>query len=381
MKVLCQNRPAYRRKGSRKAHIVPCNGWGLKELGLVRSGTAALFLLVSIAAVAQPGPAQLNPRLQTYFREDIGLSHNQIADIRSGIPVVKALPARSPAEVFLFGAVYIHAVASKYIQFSRDLDRLRQLPSFMAVGGFGNPPRLSDLKGLSFDSDDIQALRSCTPGDCLVQIPARTVEELQRSIDWSAPDASEQVNQFLRKAIVETLIGYQREGNQALGVYNDKRDAPNVAQQFAYLLSYDTALPAHLPDFYRYLLAYPYGRPANVEDSFYWSKMQFGLKPTLRVVHVLTMKGSSADDIAYAVADKQLYSSHYFETALNLTYCVRGSDDPKHPGFYLIMTMGSEQAGLSGIRGLLVRKLAIERSTSSLQGRLTAIKNALEGGP
>jgi hypothetical protein len=357
-----------------------CCGWRPHEIGLLRSGIAALFVLASIAAAAQPGPAPLNPRLQTYFRENIGLSQNQIADIRNGIPVVKALPARTPAEVFLFGAVYIHAVPSKYIQFSSDLDRLRQLPNFMGVGGFGNPPRLSDLKGLSFESDDIQALRSCTPGDCLVQVPARTVEDLQRSIDWSAANASEQVNQFLRRAIVENLIDYQREGNQALGVYNDKRDAPNVAQQFAYLLSYDTALPAHLPDFYHYLLAYPYGRPANVEDSFYWAKVKFGLKPTLRVAHVMTMKGSTADDIAYAIADKQLYSSHYFETAISLTYCVRGRDDPKHPGFYLIMTMGSEQAGLSGIRGLLVRKVAIERSTSSLQGRLTAIKNALEGG-
>jgi hypothetical protein len=248
----------------------------------------------------------------------------------------------------------------------------------MGVGGFGNPPRLSDLKGLSFESEDIQALRSCTPGDCAVQIPARTVEDLQRSIDWSAPDASEQVNQSLQRAIVENLVAYQSEGNQALGVYNDKRDAPSVAQQFAYLLSYDTALPAHLPDFYNYLLAYPYGRPANVEDRFYWAKVKFGLKPTLRVAHVITMKGGAADNIAYAIADKQLYSSHYFETAISLTYCVRGNDDPKHPGFYLIMTMGSEQAGLGGVRGLLVRKVALERSTSSLQSRLAAIKNTLE---
>jgi hypothetical protein len=41
-----------------------------------------------------------------------------------------------------------------------------------------------------------------------------------------------------------------------------------VPQQFAYMLSYDKALPERLPDFYHYLLAYPNAKPANVEDTF-----------------------------------------------------------------------------------------------------------------
>jgi hypothetical protein len=86
--------------------------------------------------------------------------------------------------------------------------------------------------------------------------------------------------------------------------------------------------------------------------------VKFGLKPTLRVVQMVTMRGGSAGPIAYAIAEKQLYSSHYFETALDLSFCIRGSDDPKQPGFYLIMAMGSEQAGLTGVKGSIVRKAA-----------------------
>jgi len=33
------------------------------------------------------------------------------------------------------------------------------------------------------------------------------------------------------------------------------------------------------------------------------------------------------------IAEKQLYSSHYFETALDLTFVLRGSDDPAQSGF------------------------------------------------
>ena len=93
---------------------------------------------------------------------------------------------------------------------------------------------------------------------------------------------------------------------------------------------------------------------------------------------MVTMRGDSADPVAYAIAEKQLYSSHYFETALDLSFCVRGSEDPKQHGFYLIMAMGSEQAGLTGAKGSIIRKAAVGRSVSNLQKALTAIKNGLE---
>jgi hypothetical protein len=61
--------------------------------------------------------------------------------------------------------------------------------------------------------------------------------------------------------------------------------------------------------------------PDHVEDTFYWARVKFGLKPTLRVVQMVTMRGNSVDPVAYAIAEKQLYSSHYFETALDLSFC------------------------------------------------------------
>ena len=244
---------------------------------------------------------------------------------------------------------------------------------------FSNPPQLSDLKGFSFDSDDIQSLKSCKPGDCQIQMPASSIEELHQSINWSAADVNEQVNQLLQKTALQRLLAYQRDGNEALGVYNDKRNPTEVPKQFAYMLSYSKALPEHLPDFYHYLLAYPNAKPANVENTFYWARVKFGLKPTLRVVHMVAMRGGPADPVAYVIAEKQLYSSHYFQTALDLSFCVRGSDDPKQPGFYLIMLMGSEQAGLTGAKGSMVRKVAVGRSVSNLHDALTTIKSTLEG--
>jgi len=341
----------------------------------VTFAATALFLIL---AAPLPGNSQANADVQTFFRQDIGLSDDQIAAIQNGTPVAKNMPSRTPAEVFLVGAVYIHAAPESYLKFARDFDRLRKLPSNLALEMISDPPQLSDFKDFEFDSDEIQALRNCQPGNCQIQLPASSIEDLQRTVNWSAADVNAQVNQIVQAAALQRLLAYQRVGDQALGEYDDKRDPTEVAQQFAYMLSYSKALPERLPDFYHYLLSYPNAKPANVDDSFYWARVKFGLKPTLRVVQVATMRGAPTDEVAYAIAEKQLYSSHYFETALDLSFCVRGSVDPAHPGFYLIMALGSEQAGLTGVKGSLIRKVAVGRSVTNLEQTLTAIKGALE---
>jgi hypothetical protein len=362
---------------------IHCNGgprlmtaW--HNVAVRRNLISTVLLLLPMVASAQSGTSQASPDLETYFRKYIGLSQDQIASIRSGQTVTKTLPSRTPAEVFLFGAVYIQAAPEKYLQFARDYDRLRKIPNNLAFGAFSDPPRLSDLKDFAFDKSEIGDLKNCKPGDCQIQMPASGMGELHKSINWSAADVNDQVNQLLQKAVLQGLIAYQREGNVALGAYNDKHDPTEVPKQFAHMLSYGRALPVYLPDFYRYLLDYPKAKPANVENNFYWAKVKFGLKPTLRVVHVVTMRGDPADQVAYAIAEKQLYSSHYFETALDLTFCVRGIEGNREPGFYLIMVMGSEQAGLTGAKGSIVRKAAVGRSVSSLKEALTNIKNTLE---
>jgi hypothetical protein len=336
-------------------------------------------LLVLIAAACFPSFSQSSAGLQAFFRDNIGLSQDQIAMIRNGQPVAKTLESRTPDEVFIFGATSIQAAPESYVKFSTDFDRLRKLPGYLAIGEFSNPPKLSDLTGFTFEREDIEALKNCKPGNCQIQMPGSSMEELRRSVDFSSPDAANKVNQLLQKAVLERLIEYQHEGNPVLGVYNDKRNPTEVSEQFKYLLSYSKAFPKYLPDFYNYLLTYPSGKPANVQDTFYWTKVKFGLKPTLRVVHLVVMRGEPTEEIANVVAEKQLYSSHYFETALDLSFCAR-ENVASRQGFYLITVMGSEQAGLTGPKGAIIRRVAVGRSVSSLESALATIKSSLEVG-
>lgn len=339
--------------------------------------------LVLLLAATLPGHAQENrsfatPQLEAYFRSPhVALGEKQVQELRAGKAVAKTLKSRTPGEIFVFGAVYVKASPDAYIAYARDLERLRRISGYLALGSFSSSPQLSDLHGFTFDPGDVDALKKCKPGDCDVQMPESSMRMAQSAIDWSAPDADAKLNQLLQQTALKRLLAYQQSGNSALGVYNDKEDPTHVASQFQYILSYLQVLPEQLPEFYRYLLTYPRGKPANAEDWFYWAKVKFGLKPTLRIVHVVTMGQDTLHGREYVVAEKQLYASHYFRTALDLTFCIPEPLNHQR-GFYLIRLMGSEQAGLTGFKGAIIRRVATRRSASTLQKGLAASKRELE---
>lgn len=340
--------------------------------------TRLTVLILFAASTVTSGMSQAASVLQNYLKQNIGLSDDQIAGIRNGQPVAKVLPSRTPDEIIVFGAVYVNADPASYVKYAYDWDRLRKTPGYLAINTFSDPPKLGDLHGFELDSDDAQSLKSCKAGDCAIQLPGNAMEELRKSINWSAPNVTDEVNQSIQKLALTRLDQYLKQGDEVLGaVYNDKQQQVSVADQFNYILSYAKAMPQNLPAFRNYLLNYPQNMPPNTYSLFYWDNVKFGLKPTLRIVQVMVMKGSSPKEPAYSIAEKQLYSSHYFETALNMTFCVTDSSNPKQ-GFYLVQVMGSEQAGLTGFKGSMVRRIAVSHSVTDEQTSLAAIKNALE---
>jgi hypothetical protein len=312
-----------------------------------------------------------------FFRDYVGLKEDQIAAIRKGRAVAKVVESRTPDEVFVFGSVYVQSTPEKYLKLASDIDALRKLPSYLAIRKFSDPPQLSDLDGFTLEADDIKHLKNCEPGKCDVQLPTEAMDAFKQSVNWSAPDAADQVNQLAQKMALEAIERYRRGGNAALGTYMDKHHPAVVGETFTSLLSRSKALPAYLPELERYLLEYPEAQSENIQSEFYWEKVNFGLKPTLRIVQAVVYRDFRSKDAVYAVAVKQLYASHYFETALDLTICVRDQENPDR-GFYLITLKGSQQAGLTGLKGGIVRKVAVDKTRSSLERALGAIKQKLE---
>lgn len=344
--------------------------------------TAVLLALCFSPAIGAGIPATGQPaEPDTFFREFIGLKDDQIREIRGGKAVAKILDSPTADQVFVFGSVYINSTPERYLQFASDLDALRKLPSYLVLRKFSDPPQLSDLSGFTLDEEDFKQLKDCKPGHCEVQLPSEAMEEFQRSVNWSAPDANDQANHLAQQMALQALLNYQQGGNVALGTYRDKNHPAVVAETFASLLKRSKALPVYLPELREYLLNYPQADSSGIQSEFYWEKVNFGLKPTIRMVQAIVYQGKSPQQPAYAVAVKQLYASHYFESALDLTVCVRDSQSPSDAGFYLITMKGSQQAGLTGLKGGIVRKVAVGKTRSSLEKALASIKQRLESQP
>jgi len=313
-----------------------------------------------------------------YFREYVGLNAEQIQSISNGKALAKVMDAGSADQILVFGAVHIDSTPERYLEFASDIDALRKLPSYLAIQKFSNPPVLSDLDGFTLDEEDVKQLKDCRPGHCEIQLPAESMEEFQKSVNWFAEDVSDQVNRLARRMALEALLQYEEGGNAALGTYRDKNHPAAVAESLRSLLSRLKALPVYLPDLNNYMLQYPAANSANIQSEFYWEKINFGLKPTLRIVQAIIYRGTVLTEPAYAVAIKQLYSSHYFETALDLTVCLNDAGNPDRPGFFLITLKSSQQAGLTGLKGGIVRKVAVDKTRSSLERALASIKQKLE---
>jgi predicted RNase H-like nuclease len=344
------------------------------ESGTMRS--LVVDVLLMCAALSRAG--QTNHEPYTFFKQSIGLSDDQIADIQRGKAVTKALSTKTPAEVAVFGAVYIHASIEDHLKDAQNVNSLRGSPNYLGIQVFSTPPKLSDFQGFILEEQDIKDLKDCQPGKCELQLPAGSMKEFKKQVNWSAPDVAAQVNSSAQKMALEALVRYQKQGNSALGSSYDKEHPVHVIEPFEALLRGAPSLSHYLPDLQQYLLDYPRTQLPNAESSFFWERVKFGLKPTLRLNQMVIYRESGPSPPIDSVAINQLYASHYFQTALDLSVCATDKSRPDDKGFYLITVKRSRQAGLTGPKGSIVRKKAISKISSSLETSLTHIKGVLE---
>jgi hypothetical protein len=332
-------------------------------------GGFAVLLATAVAAISQPPEPQLSA-----FLTQVGLSQDQRASLEAGRPVAKVLSWGESSEIYVFGAVRINGSAAAYLKSARNVRARAGTQGYLGVGEIPSTPTAADLSGLSLDPDDITALKSCREGDCDVQLPSAAIQAFRDSVNWSRPDVAMQVNTLARSRVLDLIREYQRGGNDALGVYRDKEHPARVAKQFETMISRAAALPEVVPQLRQYLLHYPDTDLPGADSFLYWEKVDFGMKPTIRVNHGVVYQPQEGISV---VAIKQLYASHYFQTALDVSVCVPDSK-PVSRGFYLLTIKGSEQDGLTGLKGSMVRRVVVDKTRSSLEKALAAIKETIE---
>jgi hypothetical protein len=334
-----------------------------------------LALCLISGAILQAAVARLPLAIFT----DLGLTPQQIAAIDAGRPVAKVLPWGGASEVYVFGAAHIAGSPETYLEAARDVERLRGTPGFQGIGEIRDNATVAELSALAFDPGDVKALKTCREGSCDVQLPTSGIQLFRDGVeDWSRPDAADQANALARQGVLQLVQAYRRGGNEALGEYRDRQHPARIADQFETMIGRAAALPDVLPELRRYLLEYPNAALAGADSFFYWEKVSFGLKPTIRVNHAAIYRGRSQGRDFGVVAIKQLYATHYFHTALDLSVCVDDGAGSTPHGFYLLTLKGSQQEGLTGLKGSILRKVVVDKTRSSLERALASIKRSVE---
>src|SRR6476660_6315371 len=136
--------------------------------------TVALCTLMLFGTLSGLGQADHEP--EAFFKQHMGLQDDQIADIQHGKAVTKALSTSTPAEVVVFGAVYINGSVEDYLKAAQNVNSLRGSPGYLGVQRFSTPPVLADLKEFVLEEEDIKDLKECKPGSCELQLPAVSME-------------------------------------------------------------------------------------------------------------------------------------------------------------------------------------------------------------
>ena len=403
---------------------MPCDRGTTRGPNLIRrqnrvaamAGVGLLTCVVTVISLA----AQSEPTVEHLLTERLGFSADDLQALDGGAAIISSLDTRVRQELAHVGAVYVDVPPAEFVERFRDIEQFESGPGIPHIGRFDSPPRLEDLQGLTLPEEDLEALPSCRPGDCDLKLSADAMGRFRNEVDWSSASAPREANRIAREMILELVLAYQADGNGALGSYVDNDEPMPVAEEFRALLASRDPLPAPVPALLAYLDEFPHGSPPGAENFFYWTIVDFGLKPTIRVNHVtiypLEEGPPSVEPLehvpppaerpevgpppaarlgvgpppgarlgvgpppgeAYAIAIKQLYASHYFHTTLELRFLTGHVHRSGRHGASLISITRSRNDGMTGFKGWFLRPIIRRRSRDAVRGYLEHVRRQVE---
>lgn len=313
--------------------------------------------------------------LQTY----LDFSEKNLQAMDEGKVVAKTFESDEVRnEVAAFGVMKMNLSKELFLEQFRDIVNFTKGPEIKALAKFSVPPRLEDLDDLVLVDVDLKALKSCRPTACKVKIDDAVMERFKQEVDWTAPDAQVQAEALMREFMLDYLNGYLEHGDAALGEYHDKDEPLRIADAFGELLENSAFLFDYAPELYEYLKNYPDGELENVENFFYWSEEEYGLKPVLNLFHVTIYQRPHGDSKDIFITSKQIYASHYFESSLGFTAFVDERGGEENGNSYLMYLNRSRFDQLRGPLKSMIISIAKGRVHDGVKRYFKLVKERLQ---
>ena len=341
------------------------------RLALAAAIAASLF---PAAGVAQKTDA-LPPQLDAYFTKYAKLAPALREEMMKGQPVTAALDSDQPHEVTILGAVWVTAPLDRYLEEVHDIEQFERGDNFRITKQISSPPRAEDFAEMDLPAEDVADLKSCRVGSCAIKISEPSLARLRKEVDFSKQTVQQDAERLVRTLALEYVTGYLEGGNAKLATYRDSDRPTFVANEFKDMIERMPALTEYLSDLKRYLLDFPRAKLPDSRSFLYWQEAQFGLKPTIRINHVVSLKRPTHA----VVASKMLYASHYFWTALELRVLV--PQPARGNGFWFVSVSRSRSDGLTGFTGSVIRGRVRGEAEKGMLAALRRTKTKLEQPP
>jgi len=333
---------------------------------------AVAFVPVPVVSRAADSQASLPPPLASFLTEEAHVTPQDPEALLAGNPLIKLLEADPAKEIAVLGAVWVNAPSRLYVEQVKNIEQFERGGAFRITKRISDPPSPDDFAALTISDEDFENLKDCKLDDCALKLDADGVRMLRAEVDWGKPTAKANATALFRRLALQYAKGYREGGNARLGVHRDKDRPTFVANEFRSMIERLPRLGAELPDLTRFLLDYPNAPLPNSTDFLYWQETQFGLKPTIRISHLVIQERPNQT----VVASKMLYASHYFWTALELRVLL--PDPVRGPGFWFVTISRSRSDGLSGFTGRVIRSRVRSEVEDGTRAALIATKARLE---
>ena len=333
-------------------------------LPLILASTAALA--VGPRALEPPSPRDLLRRIAT-------LTDREWASIERGEAMAKVLPTDS-REIAIVGTVRIAADRNRLIERYRDVENLKRSAIVLETARFGPVPQASDFTRARFEDHSLD-LRACRPGDCPVRLTEADIERFHREVNWRAADWRDRSASVWRDVLAAHAAAYRIRGREGLPVYANKREPLSVASELSVLTKQYRFVADYSPELVAYVQEFGPVAPPGSEQTMYWTKEDFGIRPVLRISHQVIHTVPQRD--AVIVITNQVYADHYLDAAVTLTLTVNAGDSDRGH-FYMISVNRARTRSLSGVMRSIVRSVVQGRSRDAMRKILTATKTGLE---
>jgi hypothetical protein len=264
----------------------------------------------------------------------------------------------------------------RLVAWVRAVEQFNRGRHITAIGRFSDPPRLEDLASLVLPDGDLEALRACRPGDCLVKLSDSEIVKLRQAAT-SSGDWKRALHDSFRRVVLARVQAYLADGQRSLQPYSDSSTPTSTSAAFAQLASRADLREPYSTKVFDYLQQFP--RSGNAAESIlYWALEQFsGAKPVITVTHAAVFRGLNVDREEALVVSKQIFATHYFNASLSLSQTVAGADGKT----YLLYLRRVRLDLPEGVFGSLLRRMIQSKVKSQVPAALNELRQRLESGP